>query len=378
LKIKVKLSILVIGIMAVIIMGVAIAGFSVLLLRRASIISMEMNSRLIHHLADKQIEYLRGRKDGYLKILHTLAQIMKEYEDIPAEMRRDIFDSLLYSAIAYEQAMITMYTVWKPNAIDAMDASFMARPGSCPETGQFASAFSRETGEVIHRLSGDLENAMEFLNGPNSRNDRVEHLVPGMVAGDDAYLLSLMVPIVSPRTNEVVGGVGGTLAIGMMQAIVERAIDYYEEIAVKAIYAGDGRILASYRPDRIGRSLIDADTIYGDCIYDAYQAVLDGRESEFKSYYDTLGANVIMVMAPFTIGNSGATWTVMVGAKEEHLMEEIQSMTKLTIILAVLSMFVSGVIIFSILVFITRPMIIVTERLKKVSAAKGILPDKFS
>jgi len=353
-------------------MGVSIAGLSLLLLQRASLISIEMNARFIHNLADKQIEYLRGRKDGYLRVLHTLAQVMEDYGDIPAEVRRDIFDSILYSTLNNEPTMISMYTVWKPNALDAMDASFVGRPGSCPETGLFASAFTRETGEITQRLLAGLESAMEFLGGPNSRNERVEHLVPGMAAGDDAYLVNLMVPIVSPSTNEVVGGVGGTVAIDAMQAIVESAINDSEEIAVKAIYAGDGRILASYRPERIGRSLLDVDTIYGDYIYDAYQAVLEGREFKFKSFYDGLGAHIIMILSPFPVGNSDATWTVMVGAREAYLLREIYNMTKFTIILAVLSMLLSAVIIFSLLVFITKPMTIITGKLKHISEAKGI------
>ena len=366
MKIKFKLGILAIGIMTVLITGVGIAGFSILLLQRASSVTIGMSIRELQSFADRKIEYIQDRKDGHLRVLRMLAFMMEDYEDIPAEERRERFDALLYRSVTHEEDIITLYTVWKPDALDGMDGSFLARSGSCPRTGQYASAFTRETGEIHQRLTTDLEDAMRFLAGPNSRNDRVEHLVLGKVAGDEAYLFKMMVPVISPRTNEVVGGVGGTLSICGMQALVEESISTYDEIAIKAIYGGDGRILASYQPDRVGKMLSDVDTLYGNRINEAHQAVLDGREFEFKSHCNALNANIIGIMRPLTIGYSGATWALMVGFEEGYMLTGAHNMTKFTILLALTSMIVSGILVFCVLMFITRPMLIVTERLKNI------------
>ena len=377
MKRRFKLSILVIGIMTVLITGVGIAAFSVVLLQRASSVSIGMSVRELRSLADRKIEYIADKKDSHLRVLRTLAHLMKDYEDIPATERRERFDALLYRAVTYEEGMITVYTVWKPGAIDGMDSAFIARPGSCPVTGQYASAFTRESGEILQRLSSDLEGAMKFLSGPASRNERVEHLVPGKVAGSEAYLFKIMVPVINPRTNEVVGGVGGTMDIGGMQALVEETVGTYDEIAVKALYGGDGRVLASYRPDRVGRSLTDVDTIYGNRIKEAYQAVLDGREFQFKSRCSVLDATVIGIMLPLTIGYSGATWALMVGFEEGYILTGVHTMTKFTILLALSSMLVSGMIVFCVLMFITRPMLVVTERLKHVPEIKDGWPGQL-
>lgn len=374
MKRKFRLSILALGIMTVLITGVGIAGFSIALLQRASSVSMGMSIRELRSFADWKIEYIADKKDSHLRVLRTLARLMEDYEIIPEAERRERFDALLYRTVTLEENIITLYTVWKPDALDGMDMSFLAHPGSCPATGQYASAFSRESGQILQRLTSDLEDAMLFLAGPNSRNDRIEHFIPGRYAGNDIYLFKMMVPVINPRTNEVLGGVGGTLSIVMMQELVEQAISAYDEIAIKAIYGGDGRILASYQPERVGRMLSDVDTLYGNRINEAYQAVLDGREFQFKSHCSALDANVIGIVLPFAIGHSGATWALMVGFEEGYMLTGVQNMTKLVVILALTSMFVSGVIVFSVLMFITRPMLIVTERLKNISETKGNWP----
>jgi len=374
LKRRFKLSILVIGIMTVLITGVGIAAFSVLLLQRASSVSIGMSTRELRSFADRKIEYIADRKDSHIRVLRMLAHLMEDYEYIPPPERRERFDALLYRTVTYEEDMITLYTVWKPDALDGMDTIFIAGPGSCPVTGQYASAFTRETGEILQRLTTDLEGAMQFLAGPGSRKDRVEHLIPGKIGGNEAYLFNIMVPVINPRSNEVVGGVGGTLSIGRMQALVEESINSYDEIAVKALYGGDGRILASYQPDRIGSMLVDVDTIYGNRINEAHRAVLEGREFQFKSHCNVLDANVVGILRPLTIGYSDATWALMVGFKEGYMLAGVHNMTKFTILLALTSMLVSGIIVISVLMFITRPMLIVTERLKNIPEIKGGWP----
>jgi|GEM_PF-6745144 len=196
--------------MALVVTAVVVTGLSVLLLHRASSAAPVSGAR---YPSEQRAEYLRGRKDGYLRVLHTLSYAMGHYETIPAPQRRDIFDALLHRTVMYEQTMIALYTVWKPDALDGMDAGFTARLGSCPMTGQYASAFTRETGEVLQQFTSGLEDIMVFLSGPYSRDERIEQLTAAADDAGDTSLFRLTVPIINPRTNEVVGGVGGVLAV---------------------------------------------------------------------------------------------------------------------------------------------------------------------
>ncbi|MCL2763002.1 MAG: hypothetical protein FWD36_07355, partial [Treponema sp.] len=182
MKIKFKLSLVVIVIVATIVTGI-----SFLLLREASNISIDLSKRGIAYLTDMQAEYWSGREEGHIRMLRTLADIMADYEDVDVDARRNRFDSMLLGTITSNPGITSLYTVWKPNAIDGRDAQNIGRPGSTP-TGQYASTYTRETGQITQRATVDLEGSMAYLNGPNARKDRVEHPYPLTIAGKNTYV----------------------------------------------------------------------------------------------------------------------------------------------------------------------------------------------
>ena len=116
MKIKFKLSIMVILIVVVVIVGI-----SFMLLSQATNVSRELALRGKYYLADQQTEFWRGRQDGYVRALQTLANIMKSYEGLAETRRREIYDEMLQSTLEAEPNMAAVFTVWKPNAIDGMD-----------------------------------------------------------------------------------------------------------------------------------------------------------------------------------------------------------------------------------------------------------------
>jgi methyl-accepting chemotaxis protein len=195
---------------------------------------MDLSLRGISYLAGHRAEYWKGREDGFIRVLRTLSNVMEDYEDLPAETRRDTFDNMLLGVLHSEFTMTSVYTVWKPNAVDGMDAKYIGRPGSSP-TGQYAMHYTRETGELIGRATNDINDSMTYFNGPNSRKDRVDHPMPRRVQGKDTYVIRMMVPIINPNTNEVVGGVGCLLDISGVQPTLEKTLRDHDELAVMAI-----------------------------------------------------------------------------------------------------------------------------------------------
>ena len=72
MKLKFKLSLMMIAIMAVV-----VAGIAALLLREASDISMDLSLRSIENLAGEKAAYLKGREDSHIRALYTLSHIME-------------------------------------------------------------------------------------------------------------------------------------------------------------------------------------------------------------------------------------------------------------------------------------------------------------
>ena len=372
MKIKFKLSLVVIVIVATIVTGI-----SFLLLREASNISIDLSKRGIAYLTDMQAEYWSGREEGHIRMLRTLADIMADYEDVDVDARRNRFDSMLLGTITSNPGITSLYTVWKPNAIDGRDAQNIGRPGSTP-TGQYASTYTRETGQITQRATVDLEGSMAYLNGPNARKDRVEHPYPLTIAGKNTYVFRIMVPIINTRTGEVVGGVGCLLTIDQMQPKLEETIREHEGISSMAIYSGNGFIMANYLPERIGKTLVEADTIYGNQIQDANRAVLEGKQLSMQSYSQVLRSNVEIDMSSFTIGNSDTTWTIMIATEESYILKGVRAITRFTIVLALLAILITTVIVYLSIHYTTKPIVTVTETLKDISQGEGDLTRTIS
>jgi methyl-accepting chemotaxis protein len=367
MKLKFRLSLLVIGIVAVV-----VAGISVLLLNRASAISLELNLGSLGLMGDVQAEYWKGRQERRLQLLHTLADTMSSYEKLPAASRRENFDTIMESVIETNPDLIVLYTVWKPNAIDGMDQAFIGQVGATP-TGQYATAFSRENVQREKRITIDVNDAMAHISGPNARKERLEPPVSRMVGGRNLFLLRLMVPIINPRTNEVVGAVGCLLNIAPIQQGLEQVMKDESKIVAMSVYFDSGFVLASYVPDRIGRNLLDVDTIYGDRIQEINQTVSNGGEIQLNSYAPTLHDNVWMDLVSFQIGDSNTTWTIMVALREDYILSEVNTLTTFTILATIIVILIVAVILYFVLDKTTKPIIAVAETLKDIAQGEGDL-----
>jgi len=370
MKIKFKLSLLVI-----VIMTIAITGVAVILLRQASNISVDLSVRSLKNVARQQAQFWKGREDGYLQMLHGLANVMGEYESMPAQQRRDSYDEMLKATLINNSNFVRVFSVWKPNALDGMDANFIGRPGSTA-TGQYAMTWGRDTGQIIPTQNLVVDEITEWLNGANANKDRVEDLTPFNVEGRDTYIIRLGVPITNPRTNEVVGNITCLIDILPMQRVLEKNLASLDEIYAISIYSNNGTILASYMPDRVGKKLVDTDIQYGQYKKQANQAIHDGKEYYCKSYAPLLKETLHMVMVPFVIGNSGQTWTIMMGSADSFVMKDVRAITEFTVILAVIAITAAAVIMYFVLSGITKPITSIANVFKNV--AKGDLTQKIN
>jgi len=372
MKIKLKLSI-----MVIVILIVVIAGIAVVLLNKASEITINLSKRGIQYLTSEQALYWQSRQDLRLMALRVLADIMSDYEEIEPGLRRERFDSMLYGTLTSQPDLLQIYTIWKPNAVDGMDEKFIGSPGASP-TGQYVTVYTREEGDIAIRASADIEMSMAYFDSPYRTMDRIEEPFLRVIMHKELYLVRMMVPIINPKTNETVGGVACLLSIAPMQQMLEEVIESHDEIAAMSIYTNTGFILASYQSDRIGKKLIDVETIYEEKTEDANRAVLNGESVFITSYSDDLDSNVEIVLSPFTIGNSDITWSVMIAASEEYVLTEVRSITSFTIILSLIVIVVVALIIFFVLSKTTKPITMVADNLKDISEGEGDLTRTIS
>jgi len=367
MKIKMRLSIMVIAIIAVVLIVVA-----VVLLRQASDTSVKLSKRSIENLAGQRAAYWQGREDGLFRVARTLANIFGDFEDDPVDRRRDMYNSMMQSVARAETTIFQVYCVWKPNAVDGMDARFAGRPGNT-ETGQYASAYRMENGQANLTVTTDVADAMAYLTGPDAKKDRYVHPTPRNIDGKDTWYFRIMVPIINHRNGEVVGGVGCLCVIDAIQPTIENTIKTREEIAAISIYSSNGFVIASYVPDRVGKMMKDVDLLYGKYMDDAVKAVQNGESFACSSYAPALKADVEITIQSFPMGSSGNSWSIMVASTKTYILKEVNAMTRFTIILAIIAIIISAVIIYFTLQSTTNPIVKVADTLRDISEGEGDL-----
>jgi len=372
MKIKIKLSIMVVAIMTVVVVGL-----SIIQMRKASDISLSLSKQKTSYLARQRAQYWNGRIDGYLQVLRTISNEMNYYENVNIGDRRDQYEATMMSIFEDQADFVRMFTVWKPNAIDGMDSRYIGRPGST-ETGQFAFALGRETGQIVPQTSQVVQAVMDHINSPDARKESVSHPSVVTLMGKDAYVVRLIVPILNKRINEVVGGVGCQLNIDLIQPRIEATIKEFEEVAAISVYSSNGFIMASYRPERIGKMMTEAEAQFGTYVNEAFEAVKAGKEYDCFSYAPTLRTNVQIAVVPVPIGSSDTTWAVMVGSTEQYIMKDVKEMTRFTIILATIALIVAVAIVYFILGSTTKPIVSVTATLMDISQGEGDLTRRIT
>jgi methyl-accepting chemotaxis protein len=352
MKIKFKLSIIVIAIMVV-----AIGALSFLFLRQASSISLALSKQGITYLASQQAEFWKAREDAYLRVLHNVAGIMANYEDIPLEQRRERFNFLMQGTLETEQSLLTLYTVWKPNALDGLDAQY-AGQSDATTTGQYAVTYTREGAAITSAPTGtnSIGTSMAHLTGPDAKMDMVDDPIARNTDGGTSYVLVMMVPIINPRTGEAVGGIGCRIPLDEVQTLVTDIISSHgDEISAMMMYTNTGFILGHLAPDRVGQKLIEVETVYGDRIGAVDQAVKGGVEYNINYYSPVVESNIELIMVPFELGNSGTTWTVAIGSSDAYILAPINTLTTIILLLAVAAIAAAATVMFFALNTVTKP-----------------------
>jgi len=368
MKLNFKLSIIVLIIVVVIVVSVA-----VVLIVRMSGLTIGLNSDALDYIGNWRATYWQNREDQRIQTLRVMAAQMGDYESMPAETRRDEFERMMTSVLASNDQIITVYTIWKPNAVDGMDSRYIGRPGST-ETGQFAAAVSRETGSIQLRASTDVQGTMDYVNGSNSRRERAMDPEARTVQGNQVYVIRFMVPIINTRTNEVVGGVGTWLDIAPIQERVVQTVASNDIIARLAVIDDSGFIYANDQPDRVTKNLRDAESvIFGDNLDDAMAVIRRGESKQYSGYSTVLNSNVTISLTGFAIGDTGKYWSIMVVATESFMLLEVNNMTQFAIILGAILVVVAAAVIFIVLTRTVKPIITVADTLKDIAQGEGDL-----
>ncbi|MCL1991353.1 MAG: methyl-accepting chemotaxis protein [Spirochaetes bacterium] len=345
MKIRYKLSI-VVAIAIIVIVSVG-AGIQT---TRTVALSRYLSLGILDQMSAYWTEYWYGRTTTYFRILRTLADIMGDYENLPQAMRRDTFDEMKLSTVIASPEFFGINVLWMPDVLDS-DAANIGRLGATP-TGRHGSAFIRELpgGQIEHRSLLSYDAIHAHMSGPQARNDRAEHphmrIVPGR---GEVWLVMLSVPIINERTNEVVGVLSALLDIMQLQPQIEPFVAAHPEIALVAVYAGNGHIMGTTNVAVLHDNLNQRGSLFGDSLPQMVNTVLSGGYLRTGFFSPELGGNVEVAVNSLALGeNSGFTWSVMIIMTDAVMMAPINAITREVMITVgvLIVIVIAGAIIF--------------------------------
>jgi methyl-accepting chemotaxis protein len=369
MKLRHRLIIIVTGM--VLVAGVSL---SVILVSIASSTQMATALESQERLAAEQARVIQMRYETYLRIAHTLADAMADYDETEPGRQRNRFDQFMKSVVLSNERVVGMFAVFKPNTIDpGMDAEFARTPGSTG-TGQWAPWYTHHTGTIEHLSYGNIPAIMTIINGPNARNEVIDDPVPQTVQGTSTYIVTVSVPVIYRKTGEVVGRVGVEINTAYTQPVVDDTIKAHPDISAMTVYSNNATIVASYSTEQIGKLLREAqNNLFKTETAVAQDAVVRGEKYRLAEYSEVLKTELELILYPFTIGETGTSWSLMLGTEKSLILEEVTTMITSTVIIAVVLIVVLLVIIFFVAGSIAKPIINVALTLKDISEGEGDL-----
>ncbi|GMO60987.1 MAG: methyl-accepting chemotaxis protein [Termitinemataceae bacterium] len=368
MKIKFRLSVIVIAILVAV-----VAGVSTLILSRARLTILEQGEESLDRLAGQVASYWQGREEGYLRVAKVMANFMGDYSNVPSSERRERYDDFIEATLNGEPNIAGIFAVFKPNSLDGLDYQFRNAAGSTEE-GIYAPFFTRQSGKVEHLVYPSVSGAMQAINA-SAHEFPMRDAAPQVYQGKNSYVFRMAVPIINKQTNEVVGIVGVNILADPIQPLVEQTIAGNRAIAGMVVYTQYGTILGSYQADRVGKNVKEADTIlYGEHTDEVVDAITKGETIKLNAFSPVLDTNINMVLYSFPIGDFPSWhWTVMVGTSEDVLLEDVRSLTQIVVIIAILVALFVAVAIYLVVNKITLPIVKVADTLKDISEGEGDL-----
>ncbi|MDR1098933.1 MAG: methyl-accepting chemotaxis protein [Treponema sp.] len=364
MKLKFKLTVIIAAMM----MGM-IAAISIILLTQAGKLQKAAAHDNLQNLTGLHAKDLQTRYQHYCDAITYVSQIMNEYELTKPEERRLRYNEILYSILAENPQFIGLFTVWKPGIFDGRDALYANTPGT-DETGAFITWYYQETptSPIEMRYYPHYQDILATLNDNTQARKMVINNPEFWTLGDQKVLVAnVYAPIILDRDDQVVGVVGINIALEFSQELIEEIRPY--DVGHAALYANNGTIVGHIKPEHVGKNFqaLIAPEFGAEGVKIVEDSMLSGTPVLMSNGHD------IIQTFPFSIGDTGVNWTILCTVPVQTVMSAVTTLSRFTIILAIIALAVAIVIIFFTANSIAKPIVKISHTLKDISEGEGDL-----
>lgn len=336
------------------VLGAVLSVFSIIILYigvKTNSIEKENALREASLLSQANGNKVNGILEDGMAVTRSLAQTLSAFKEIPSENRRATVNSMLVNILENNKKILSVWSVWEPNAMDGMDNRFVNLLGG-NETGRFGSTFVkvRDGIRLDSSPESEIENSKYYSYPKKSLHEELisPYLYKYEDSGPEYSIVTLSVPII--YGNKFMGVVATDFDLSDIQEFIAQS-------RIKSIvYADDGIIAAHYDKEKIGKNLAEADQdIAGKYTDSLSVAVKSGKSISFTTYSEALKAKILVNTTPIPIGQTGKAWTYITIIPLREALAEARSLRFSILGLGLLAILSVGVIVYFIIKSITRP-----------------------
>jgi methyl-accepting chemotaxis protein len=362
MKLRFKLTILI-----VMILGVIITAISIITISRARALQTDAAHDILENLTGRHANDVSAYYQWYQDEAQTVAVLMGGYDDMEPAARRSIYLTMLQRLLEGNTELLAVYAVFTPQALGSRNAEFTRGPGMAPD-GSFVPRYTRESGTIQLTVHEDYAAVLLALPLKNV----VYEPKSLIVNGKNTYSISFSSPIKN-KAGEVIGCIGVTADLSYTQAIVNNFNPYGEGKA--ALYSHEGLVVADQNIERVGtqfRKGAVAETLGTEGVQIIEKALKKGQPDNF--IYQT----TMIQVYPLFIGDSSDAWLVISSVPTGTVMAHVNEITRFVVLIAVISVIISAGIVFLIVIKISKPIVNVSQTLKDISEGEGDLTQQIT
>jgi len=336
----------------VILLGIVIT----VLLSRASSLQRGMVEQSVVNLSGMTANEVQANYANYFNIARTMSQIMRNYQTIEVDRRRTYFNDIMQGILNSNTALVSIYTVLKPNELDEMDALY-ANTEYSDETGQYISGFTRERGWVDQRAFPEYKYLLNRYEGLGEDAIISEpRLMPIGFLNTSTWVIDIQVPIMQDAYSAI-GLIGVTINLAQLQYLAESRNPYGDGRTM--VISQKGNIVAHYDPQLRGLNL--ATTNFEDAVFSAdthdliFQVVLESMSDQKPSILATQDTLIVSYpleatnpyLSTFAVNEtSNPPWAVITMVPLRTIFAPINAMIRFSIIFIIGAGFVAALVVF--------------------------------
>jgi methyl-accepting chemotaxis protein len=302
-KISIKMSIL-IPVLSVLAVGVAIMIFMIGTTVSSS--TNNLTNRVIDARVNEYVNKFSAMSDYGYATVQGLAPVVKTLKETSVSPRERIVQ-VLEQVIDSDEAIISVWTGWEPNALDGKDSEYVNANEYHDATGRFVPFVSRVGGQIVAGAMLDYDDpvAGEYYQGAkNSGKPYITDPYPCDYNGTEIVVYTIAIPIV--EDGKTIGVVGVDINLETL-AEAMNAGSILDDGTLSVISPGgffatsrtESLVLSDYKKIWLNEFSTEIDALLAN----------GGRISDI-GYSDVLGKDVQILISGVMVGDTGRYWAV--------------------------------------------------------------------